>query len=120
MRNDARRPLRRRSASSEQTPHVGSRSQQHRSMSTLYGPRPSVPGCLPLGNQVSNHALPRAPVHSQNPHRSRLALPELPEELFVQAIHELVSADADWVPGGADQTPRTGSRSSAAGSGTPG
>lgn len=34
----------------------------------------------------------------------RLALPELPEELFVSAIRELVNTDADWVPGGADQS----------------
>jgi len=34
----------------------------------------------------------------------RLALPELPEELFVQAVHELVAVDADWVPSGDDQT----------------
>lgn len=34
----------------------------------------------------------------------RLALPELPDELFVRAIHELVSIDADWVPRGADQS----------------
>ncbi|MFA5607361.1 MAG: branched-chain amino acid aminotransferase [Leucobacter sp.] len=34
----------------------------------------------------------------------RLALPELPEELFVEAIHQLVKVDADWVPGGDDQS----------------
>lgn len=34
----------------------------------------------------------------------RLALPELPEELFVRAVHELVTIDADWVPSGADQS----------------
>ena len=34
----------------------------------------------------------------------RLALPELPVEVFVEAVHRLVSADADWVPSGADQS----------------
>jgi len=34
----------------------------------------------------------------------RLALPELPEELFLAAIRELVAADADWVPSGDDQS----------------
>ena len=34
----------------------------------------------------------------------RLALPELPEELFVAAVRELVRADADWVPSGDDQS----------------
>lgn len=30
----------------------------------------------------------------------RLVLPELPEELFTEAIRQLVSIDADWVPSG--------------------
>lgn len=34
----------------------------------------------------------------------RLALPELPVELFVRAVRELVRADADWVPSGQDQS----------------
>lgn len=34
----------------------------------------------------------------------RLALPEIPEELFVEAIHQLVSIDAEWVPSGSDQS----------------
>ena len=34
----------------------------------------------------------------------RLALPELPVELFVEAVRRLVTIDADWVPGGDDQT----------------
>lgn len=34
----------------------------------------------------------------------RLALPELPVELFVEAVHQLVTIDADWVPSGADQS----------------
>jgi len=34
----------------------------------------------------------------------RLALPELPEALFVAAVDQLVAADADWVPSGDDQT----------------
>lgn len=34
----------------------------------------------------------------------RLALPELPVELFVEAVNHLVSIDADWVPSGHDQT----------------
>lgn len=34
----------------------------------------------------------------------RLALPELPVELFVEAVRELVAVDADWVPSGEDQS----------------
>ncbi|WP_110588712.1 branched-chain amino acid aminotransferase [Microbacterium suaedae] len=34
----------------------------------------------------------------------RLSMPELPEEYFLQALHELIAVDADWVPGGAEQT----------------
>lgn len=46
---------------------------------------------------------------SENSHRlndsaRRMALPELPEELFVEAVNQLVSIDADWVPSGDDQT----------------
>ncbi|MGO1539778.1 MAG: branched-chain amino acid aminotransferase [Leucobacter sp.] len=39
-----------------------------------------------------------------NQSAQRLALPELPEDLFVQAIHELVRADSAWVPTAADQS----------------
>lgn len=28
----------------------------------------------------------------------RMALPELPEDLFIRSLHELISADGDWVP----------------------
>ena len=31
---------------------------------------------------------------------ARMALPELPEALFMQAIEELVKIDKDWIPGG--------------------
>ena len=34
----------------------------------------------------------------------RLSLPEIPVELFVAAVRELVAIDADWVPSGADQS----------------
>ena len=34
----------------------------------------------------------------------RLALPQIPEELFVQAVDELVAIDHEWVPRGADQS----------------
>ncbi|QIM18293.1 branched-chain amino acid aminotransferase [Leucobacter coleopterorum] len=34
----------------------------------------------------------------------RLALPEIPVGLFVEAVRELIAADADWVPSGADQS----------------
>lgn len=34
----------------------------------------------------------------------RIALPELPVDLFVQAINELVRVDAEWVPSGSDQS----------------
>lgn len=34
----------------------------------------------------------------------RLALPQLPESLFVAAVRELVTIDADWVPSGENQS----------------
>lgn len=39
-----------------------------------------------------------------NTSADRLALPELPEELFVAAVNELLHVDADWVPSGEDQS----------------
>lgn len=47
---------------------------------------------------------PEANARRLNESARRLALPELPVELFVQAVHELVRVDADWVPSGADQS----------------
>ncbi|GAA3925253.1 branched-chain amino acid aminotransferase [Microbacterium soli] len=34
----------------------------------------------------------------------RLALPELPTEYFIQALHELIAVDGAWVPSGEDQS----------------
>ncbi|WP_036320578.1 branched-chain amino acid aminotransferase [Microbacterium indicum] len=34
----------------------------------------------------------------------RLAMPELPEEFFLQALKEFIAVDGDWVPSGDDQT----------------
>lgn len=34
----------------------------------------------------------------------RLALPELPEDLFLRAVRDLISLDQAWVPSGAEQT----------------
>ncbi|EYT56306.1 branched-chain amino acid aminotransferase [Leucobacter sp. UCD-THU] len=47
---------------------------------------------------------PEANAQRLNESAARLALPELPVELFVQAIRELVTVDADWVPSGHDQS----------------
>jgi branched-chain amino acid aminotransferase len=47
---------------------------------------------------------PEANARRLNESARRLALPEIPEELFVRAVEELVRADADWVPSGADQS----------------
>ncbi|WP_017791719.1 branched-chain amino acid aminotransferase [Leucobacter salsicius] len=47
---------------------------------------------------------PRANAARLNTSAVRLALPEIPEELFVSAINELVSVDRDWVPSGDDQS----------------
>lgn len=47
---------------------------------------------------------PEANARRLNESARRLALPELPEELFVRAVEELVRADADWVPSGEDQS----------------
>ncbi|EAB6718000.1 branched-chain amino acid aminotransferase, partial [Salmonella enterica subsp. enterica] len=35
-----------------------------------------------------------------NKSAERMAMPEIPEELFIRAVEELVKVDADWVPGG--------------------
>ncbi len=47
---------------------------------------------------------PEANARRLNESARRLALPELPEELFVRAVEELVRVDADWVPSGEDQS----------------
>lgn len=47
---------------------------------------------------------PQANAHRLNESARRLALPELPEELFIRSLEELVQADQDWVPGGKDQS----------------
>ncbi|MFJ4685165.1 branched-chain amino acid aminotransferase [Streptomyces sp. NPDC088789] len=44
----------------------------------------------------------------ENAHRfqrsaRRLAMPELPQEMFIDAIDRLVAADADWLPAGDDE-----------------
>ena len=43
---------------------------------------------------------PEANAARLNRSAARLALPQLPEELFLESIRELVSADAAWAPGG--------------------
>lgn len=47
---------------------------------------------------------PEANAKRLNESAVRMALPELPEELFVRSIEELVRVDADWVPSGSDQS----------------
>lgn len=47
---------------------------------------------------------PEANAKRLNESAARLALPELPEELFVQAIEELVRIDSAWVPTKEDQS----------------
>ncbi len=47
---------------------------------------------------------PRANAARFNRSAARLALPELPEEDFVEAITQLVSIDREWVPSGAEQS----------------
>lgn len=47
---------------------------------------------------------PEANARRLNTSAVRLALPELPEELFIRAVHELVKVDQEWVPRGADQS----------------
>lgn len=42
--------------------------------------------------------------HRMNNSAARLALPEIPVDLFVEAVDQLVRIDADWVPSGDDQT----------------
>ncbi len=47
---------------------------------------------------------PEANAQRMNESAKRLALPELPEELFVRALEELVRVDVDWVPSREDQS----------------
>lgn len=47
---------------------------------------------------------PEANAQRLNESAQRLALPELPVELFVQAVEELVRVDERWVPRGYDQS----------------
>ncbi|MEV8339480.1 branched-chain amino acid aminotransferase [Leucobacter sp. NPDC077196] len=47
---------------------------------------------------------PDANARRLNESARRLALPEIPEDLFVAAIGELVTVDAEWVPSGDDQS----------------
>lgn len=47
---------------------------------------------------------PRDNARRFNDSARRLALPEIPEDLFVDAIHTLVQIDQDWVPGGEEQS----------------
>lgn len=43
---------------------------------------------------------PEANAARMNLSARRLALPELPEELFMESLRQLVSVDADWIPEG--------------------
>lgn len=47
---------------------------------------------------------PEANARRLNESAERLALPHIPESLFTEAIRQLVRIDADWVPGGDDQS----------------
>lgn len=47
---------------------------------------------------------PEQNARRMNRSAKRLALPEIPEDLFIQAVHELVTIDQDWVPAGEDQS----------------
>jgi len=52
---------------------------------------------LPDGSIASFR--PEANAARFNASARRLAMPELPEELFIESIRQLVGADRDWVPG---------------------
>ncbi|MDQ4490646.1 branched-chain amino acid aminotransferase [Sinomonas sp. ASV486] len=43
---------------------------------------------------------PEANAHRFNKSAQRLALPELPTEVFIESLRQIVSADKDWVPNG--------------------
>jgi branched-chain amino acid aminotransferase len=47
---------------------------------------------------------PEANAARLNRSAKRLALPELPAELFLAGVHKLVEVDKDWVPGGENQS----------------
>lgn len=84
-----------------------------------YGPISMEPGASVLhygqeifeGIKAYRHAngdivtfRPLANAKRLNDSARRLALPELPEDIFVQSLQKLVNADQIWVPSGADQT----------------
>jgi branched-chain amino acid aminotransferase len=43
---------------------------------------------------------PEANARRFNQSAQRLAMPELPEDLFIESVRELVNADRDWIPAG--------------------
>lgn len=45
---------------------------------------------------------PQANIARMNRSAHRMCMPKLPEDLFLEALVELVHQDIDWVPGGAD------------------
>ncbi len=47
---------------------------------------------------------PEENARRMNESARRLALPEIPVELFVESVKQLVSIDRDWVPSGLDQS----------------
>lgn len=84
-----------------------------------YGPIPMDPASSVLhygqeifeGMKAYRHAdgsialfRPEANAIRMNESAVRLALPEIPVDLFVAAVAELVRVDAEWVPRGADQS----------------
>ncbi|MGB0863108.1 MAG: branched-chain amino acid aminotransferase [Saprospiraceae bacterium] len=57
-------------------------------------------GMKVMKNPAGEPVLFRPEMHSQRLNRSarRMAMPELPEDLFLQALTELISIDHNWIP----------------------
>ena len=68
--------------------------------------RRSSRGSRPTASPTAGVAVFRPEENARRFNRSatRLAMPELPEELFVAAVEALVGVDADWVPTAAGQS----------------
>jgi len=73
---------------------------------TLHYGQAMFEGMKAFKNQAGAPVLFRPEMHAKRLNHSgeRLCMPELPEELFLQALNELVGIDHAWIPTGSDSS----------------
>lgn len=91
----------------------------HRGRVQPYGPIPLDPAAAVLhyGQEIFEgikaYRHPDGSIHTFRPQENglrlqrsaaRMAMPELPVEVFLQSLREFIAADGRWVPSGSDQT----------------